>query len=259
MANGSHCAGSSSPSLSRQSERQGREIFSLSRPCVTQPGRTNVEMVQCANCGAELRSRSPQARFCSLPPCRRAAEAERLKHAPLCSMPDCTVPSTARGLCKRHWSMARNEELSAELARPCASCGIGERRPGSAYCFRCNALKVRRPQRIPPPQPAGLPPAAELTYDYRGWPICHVCGEAKRSLGNHSTRAHDLSASEYRARYELAANTPLCARDLSQLRARQTVALGTIRNLKPGEPPDNKGRRHRISSIRKFGQSRRIY
>lgn len=47
------------------------------------------------------------------------------------------------------------------------------------------------------------PEKGEVTYDSRGYPICHICGRAYKKLGAHIFSAHNLTAKEYKIEFGL--------------------------------------------------------
>jgi hypothetical protein len=58
--------------------------------------------------------------------------------------------------------------------------------------------------------------------------LCHECGRWLRFLGRHIHREHDLDELQFRQRHGLAANDPLCCRDMSQaIGAASTERIGT--------------------------------
>ncbi|MFW5962663.1 MAG: MucR family transcriptional regulator [bacterium] len=48
-----------------------------------------------------------------------------------------------------------------------------------------------------------LPAYAEVKYDDRGYPICHICGKAYKKILTHVWQFHDLSEKEYKKKFGL--------------------------------------------------------
>lgn len=48
-----------------------------------------------------------------------------------------------------------------------------------------------------------LPKMGEVSYDSRGYVICHICGRAYIRLGSHIKETHHLTISEYKERFGL--------------------------------------------------------
>lgn len=48
-----------------------------------------------------------------------------------------------------------------------------------------------------------LPPKGEIRYDYRGYPICHICGRAYRKVLHHVYQTHGITAEEYKEHFGL--------------------------------------------------------
>ena len=56
-----------------------------------------------------------------------------------------------------------------------------------------------------------LPPDGEIHYDDLGRPICHICGRAFNKVLNHAHQKHDISASEYKRRFQLMSSKGICS------------------------------------------------
>ena len=48
-----------------------------------------------------------------------------------------------------------------------------------------------------------LPKYGEVKYDYRGYPICHICGKSFKKLLSHVWQKHGLTAYEYKKQFGL--------------------------------------------------------
>ncbi|PXY12777.1 HNH endonuclease [Corynebacterium striatum] len=80
---------------------------------------------RCENCGKELKTRHPRAKYCSGIECKRAAERARLAHSPKCMVDGCDRNTAARGLCSGHYG-TRWKHAHPERAKEIA--GISRRK-----------------------------------------------------------------------------------------------------------------------------------
>lgn len=60
------------------------------------------------------------------------------------------------------------------------------------------------------------PNRGEITYDNRGFVICHVCGRAYRRLGSHIRESHGITISEYKEIFGLCNNSRTTEANYSQ-------------------------------------------
>ena len=88
-----------------------------------------------------------------------------------CSAPGCERDAISHGVCLMHYRRARGKYADDPAPR------VG--------------------------QPVGAGVYGSITVDEEGRLICHECGQACLSLAAHITRAHGMSAAEYREVYEL--------------------------------------------------------
>lgn len=51
-----------------------------------------------------------------------------------------------------------------------------------------------------------LPKLGKIEYDYRGYVVCHICGRAYKRLGSHIKESHNMTITEYKAKFELCNN-----------------------------------------------------
>ncbi len=89
---------------------------------------------------------------------------------------------------------------------------------------------------------------------------CHVCGEPVRSVGHHARWRHGLSPAEYRERFGLNRQTPLCAPAYSLKCRRRNQRLGLGRYVRPYQfvyRPDIPPRPRRLEARRNIGEGRR--
>lgn len=114
---------------------------------------------------------------------------------------------------------------------------------------------VHRPSPLPVQQEAGLPPRGAVSYSEDGERIqCHVCGRWLGGLPSHISRAHDMTAAEYKEAYGLARGqslwSPACAEKQRQAAlARGLGDVGRKAVEEFGAPgPRPKGIANRLSS-----------
>lgn len=85
----------------------------------------------------------------------------------------------------------------------CKICGDINTTTGQ-YCQSCYGYLRKHPEGVYP-----LPPKRQIVYADNGDPICHICGQAYRKLGNHIRFKHHLTQNEYRDMFGLYHNTKL--------------------------------------------------
>lgn len=107
-----------------------------------------------------------------------------------CSAPGCDRQPAARGLCMMHY---KRERAGRELTPPEVGSPSGHGRYGL------------------------------LDVD-GGRVLCHECGGWYRSVGSHVTRAHGITAREYKITHGLPLGTALVAPDLSELHSNRASA-----------------------------------
>lgn len=87
--------------------------------------------------------------------------------------------------------------------KQCQMCG-GNNTTTGKYCNTCYSYLRRHPEGEYP-----LPPKGVIHYASNGDPICHICGQAHRKLGNHIRFKHNMTQNEYRDMFQLYHNTRL--------------------------------------------------
>ena len=87
--------------------------------------------------------------------------------------------------------------------KQCQMCG-GDNTTTGKYCNTCYSYLRKHPEREYP-----LPPKRVINYASNGDPICHICGQAHRKLGNHIRFKHNITQNEYRDMFQLYHNTRL--------------------------------------------------
>ena len=85
----------------------------------------------------------------------------------------------------------------------CQMCGEVNKTTGK-YCNTCYGYLRRHPEGT-----YTIPPVGEIVYAPNGDPICHICGQAHRKLGNHIAYKHNMTQNEYRDVFKLYHNTKL--------------------------------------------------
>ena len=89
---------------------------------------------------------------------------------------------------------------------------------------------------------------------------CHVCGERVMSAGHHARWRHGLSPAEYRERFGLNRQTPLCAPAYSRKCQQRNRRLGLADNVRPYQfiyRPDVPPSPRRLEARRNIGEGRR--
>lgn len=87
--------------------------------------------------------------------------------------------------------------------KQCQTCS-GNNTTTGKYCNTCYSYLRRHPEGEYP-----LPPKGVIHYASNGDPICHICGQAHRKLGNHIRFKHNMTQNEYRDMFQLYHNTRL--------------------------------------------------
>ena len=98
---------------------------------------------------------------------------------------------------------------SNKKKRYCISCGdkIADYTSGS-LCQSCRTYLSKHPEGT-----YIIPGYGEVAYAFNGDPICHICGQAHRKLGNHIAFKHHMSQKDYRDMFGLYRNTKLSNED----------------------------------------------
>ena len=89
---------------------------------------------------------------------------------------------------------------------------------------------------------------------------CHVCGEPVTSIGHHARWRHGLSPDEYRERFGLNRQTPLCAPTYSAKCRRRNHRLKLARHVEPYQfvgRPDVPPLPRRLEARRNISEARR--
>lgn len=146
----------------------------------------------CNNCGDNLISRHPAAKYCSKPECKRAAKHSRQLKAPRCNTNDCNNPVEAFGLCHTHY-IAERRKAKQIYVGDCGWCGTpvhqGEDR-GYPRAF-CNVdhlnkwkgakrRKVYTTDLVPWARPKRQPPKLVHARGHLTWRQgqCCICNKA---------------------------------------------------------------------------------
>lgn len=131
----------------------------------------------------------------------------------------------------------------------CDMCG-GENTTTGKHCNSCYAYLRKHPEGV-----YELPEYGEIKYAPNGDPICHICGQAHRKLGNHIKFKHGINQNEYRDKYKLYRNTRLSNIEYQETMAEYNKAHReqvVIKNL------IEKGKNTRITPDRVFETKRKF-
>ena len=114
-----------------------------------------------------------------------------------------------------------------------------------------------------------IPDKGIIAYDYRGYPICHICGKAYKRLGSHVKEKHKMSIAEYKAKFELCANARTTEKNYSKHMhdlaykydmPKQLQTTGVKTRIKPGDKHLRAGKKARLQEcIDKKVRMRRYY
>lgn len=130
----------------------------------------------------------------------------------------------------------------------CDMCGNKNTTTGK-HCNSCYAYLRRHPEGI-----YDLPKPGEIKYAPNGDPICHICGQAHRKLGNHIRFKHQMSQIEYREKYKLYRNTRLSNYEYQEKMSKYN---NKYRNIVVEQNLIKGGEKTRITSTRKFETKRK--
>lgn len=92
------------------------------------------------------------------------------------------------------------------MVMKCGDCGTSEgriirsRRFNIALCSSCYQIWSAAGGK---PIEHPLPPYAEVQYDDKGYPICHICGRAYKKLLSHVWQKHGMTEKEYKEKFGL--------------------------------------------------------
>lgn len=132
----------------------------------------------------------------------------------------------------------------------CRICNTPNR---NRLCQRC-----RRYLHIHPEGRYPLPPKGTIALAPNGDPICPLCGEAHRKLGNHLAFYHHIPAKTARLNHNLQANTRISHHDYiqhmhdlneAQPTARENLERGASHRYKPGDTVPGRGKHKKIVRV----------
>ena len=121
-------------------------------------------------------------------------------------------------------------------------------------CQRCRRYLTLHPEGRYP-----VPPKGTLAFAPNGDPICPLCGEAHRKLGNHLAFYHHIPAKEARLAHNLQANTRISHQDYidhmsllnsQQLTAKENLQKGIHTRYKKGDSVPGRGKHKRITTVK---------
>ena len=130
----------------------------------------------------------------------------------------------------------------------CEMCG-GKNTTTGRYCNACYGYLKLHPEGI-----YNIPEEGKITYAPNGDPICHICGQAHRKLGNHIRFKHHMEQNEYRDKFKLYRNTRL-----SNMEYQETMAdyNRKYRDIVVKENLIEKGKGTRIIKGQEFKERRK--
>lgn len=132
----------------------------------------------------------------------------------------------------------------------CRVCNTPNR---NRLCQRCRRYLTLHPEGRYP-----LPPKGHLAFAPNGDPICPLCGEAHRKLGNHLAFYHHIPAKQARLDHALQANTRISHQDYikhmhdlntQQPTARENLQRGASHRYKPGDTVPGRGKHKKIVRV----------
>lgn len=121
-------------------------------------------------------------------------------------------------------------------------------------CQRCRRYLHLHPEGRYP-----LPPKGTLALAPNGDPICPLCGEAHRKLGNHLAFYHHIPAKEARLAHNLQANTRISNQDyishmhnlnIQQPTAKENLQKGVHTRYKKGDTVPGRGKHKRVTTVK---------
>ena len=131
----------------------------------------------------------------------------------------------------------------------CKKCGNHTENRFRGYCERCYNYYRNGGTDNP------IPPKGVLTYDKRGYVICHICGMAFKKLGQHAWSKHNMTSKEYKEEFELCDNSHLTestyAKKMSKLAYKYDMPerlkiSGKNTRIKPGDKHMRLGKKSRL-------------
>lgn len=120
-------------------------------------------------------------------------------------------------------------------------------------CQRCRRYLTLHPEGRYP-----IPPRGTLAYAPNGDPICPLCGEAHRKLGNHLAFYHHIPAKQARLDHNLQANTRISHQDYidhmhtlnkAQPTAQANLEKGVPHRYKPSDVVPGRGKHKKITKV----------
>lgn len=137
----------------------------------------------------------------------------------------------------------------------CSACGKicknGKKYP-SGMCQGCYTY-FRKGGIINP-----LPAPGTITYDHRGYVICHICGRAYIRLGSHVKESHNMSIKEYKEEFGLCNNSHTTEQTYSKTMSshaiengmdKQLLKAGYSTRIRKGETDKRQGKPVRLQEL----------
>lgn len=79
----------------------------------------------------------------------------------------------------------------------------------NSICPKCKLYLKEKEKTIYKPDPT----LGKQDFDYKGKPICKLCGKAFDNLGNHIYSAHGITVKEYRIKFDLPSGLSLSSKE----------------------------------------------
>lgn len=131
----------------------------------------------------------------------------------------------------------------------CKKCGRYAENRFKGYCENCYNYYRKGGTDNP------LPPKGVIAYDTRNYPICHICGQAFKKLGQHTWNKHLITSKEYKQMFGLCNNSHLTEKQYAQKMSdyayqnnmpKQLKTVGINTRIKPGEKRMRLGKKARL-------------
>ena len=101
----------------------------------------------------------------------------------------------------------------------------------NSICSKCRLYLREKEKTIHKPDPT----PGKQDFDYKGKPICKICGKAFDNLGNHVYPSHGITMKEYRIKFDLPSGMSLSSKErFKKLSARPVPKSLLNPNLKRG-------------------------
>lgn len=137
----------------------------------------------------------------------------------------------------------------------CKACGkicqSGKKYPGG-MCQGCYSY-FRKGGKINP-----IPPPGTISYDHRGYVVCHICGRSYVRLGSHVKESHHMTIEAYKEEFGLCRRSRTTEKIYSHTMSayahdnnmdKQLFESGKSTRIHKGETDKRKGKKVRLQEI----------